>query len=92
MPQLSPEKYAEVAMKIDELAPLAEDGSLTGKGNGFILDQVTRIKEYGERTFFSPAQINWIEALHDEHVGTAEAKEPAGIDGRTGDMDDDIPF
>lgn len=89
MPQLSPEKYAEIAMKIDELEPLAADDDLPGASNSFILDQVARKKQYGERMFLSPKQVDWIESLHNEHVGTAEQPEPKGIDGK---IDDDIPF
>lgn len=85
MSQLEPEKYAEIAMKIDELAPLARQGTLPGAGNGFINDQFMRKAEYGERMFLSSKQVAWIEQLHDEHVGSSDGPCTKGIDGRDDD-------
>jgi len=91
MPQLYPEKYAEIAQKLDELEPeiniLRSDSA-----RSFIREQIERKKQYGERMFLSPKQVSWIESLHDEYVGTAEPAAPKGIDGESDDMGDDIPF
>ncbi len=94
MPQLEAKEYARVALIIDELAPLAEEDGLYEAANGFVLDQAERKKQYGERMFVSAKQIAWLEKLHDEFVGTAETKEPKGVDSQMNDhdMDDDIPF
>ena len=100
MPQLDASEYARMALVIDELAPLAEEGKLYEAANNFVNDQVERKKQYGERMFLSPKQIAWLERLHEENVGTA-APEPKGVDQNirrlhddqgASDLDDDIPF
>ena len=102
MPQLDASEFSRVSQIIDELAPLAEEGSLYEAANNFVNDQVERKKQYGERMFISPKQIAWLERLHEENVGNAVYQEPRGVDerirhlhdpqGAPDPMDDDIPF
>ena len=86
MPQLEPAEYSRISLVIDELADVVDD--LKESARNFVSDQIERKKQYGERMFLSPKQINWLDSLHNEYVGTAEQPGPKGVDEGNGDPRD----
>lgn len=90
MPALYPAAYAEFNRMLEELEPEIPHMK-SEKARNFLTDQVARNKQYGERVFVSPAQLNWVKALHSEHIGdTDHDPGPREIDGRDPRSDEDM--
>lgn len=91
MPALNETDYAKFAQMLDELQP--EIARMNGSPFNFLTDMIAKNKQYGERIFVSPKQLDWIKKLHEEYIGNTDhgVDESYGASKRT-DMDDDIPF
>lgn len=96
MPALNEQDYAKFAQMLDELEP--EVSRMNGSPFNFLSDMIAKNKQYGERVFVSPKQLEWIKKLHEEYVGNtdhgvSEDLTPEELATRGNrDMDDDIPF
>lgn len=75
---LYPQAAEETIRKIDELKPHIDD--MRGRSGTFIQDQIERITKYGAATRWSPAQLKWINELHDEYVGSGDGPEAPELD------------
>lgn len=80
MPALYPEAYSEFNRMLDELEPEVR-GLKSEKVRNFLTDMIAKNKQYGERVFVSPAQLNWIKNLHAEYVGNTAQDDMPDDDG-----------
>lgn len=92
MGQLDAKDYAVFNQLIEELEP--EIDNMKETPQSFVKDMVSKNKQYGERVFVSPKQLDWIKRLHEEYIGDTDHDVDPEADGRhpPRDMDDDIPF
>lgn len=97
MPALNETDYAKFNQMLEELQP--EVARMNGSPFNFLSDMITKNKQYGERVFVSPKQLDWIKKLHEEYIGDTDhtgsdadrdGAHPRGDRGR--DDDSDIPF
>lgn len=91
MPALNEQDYASFNQMLEELEPEVENMKETPRN--FMRDMVAKNKDYGERMFVSPKQLDWVRKLHEEYVGDTDhgaAMKPDG--GSDRDEDSDIPF
>lgn len=98
MPALDEADYAKFSQMLEELEP--EVSRMNGSPFNFLTDMIDKNKQYGERMFVSPKQLDWIKKLHEEYIGDTDhgAERDAGNgsqslgQNRDRGMDDDIPF
>lgn len=96
MGKLAPDDYEKFTQMLEALEP--ELKNLKDTPRQFVEDQIGRNEQYGEGTFVSVKQFNWLKELYIEHAApdAAEATKrlsPSNDDGpRSDDMDDEIPF
>lgn len=92
MPALNEADYAKFNQMLEELEP--EVARMNGSPFNFLTDMIGKNKQYGERVFVSPKQLDWIRKLHEEYIGDTNHDVDPEADGRypPRDMDDEIPF
>lgn len=89
MPALNEQDYAKFNQMLEELEP--EVSRMNGSPHNFMTDMIQKNREYGERVFVSPKQLNWIKQLHEEYIGDTDHQDSDEHSNHR-DMDDDIPF
>lgn len=86
--KLSETEYKKLSSLLEDLGKPGVLRALNDKSKDFVQDQIRRHKQWGTDMFVSDKQMNWLQNLHEEFVGT-EAPEEKGIDEQ---MNDEVPF
>lgn len=98
MPALYPEAFARLKEMVAQLDKISH--TLPGQAPGFVTDMQGRIEKYGERTYVTPKQKDWVESLYEKHVGIMPGDTAKGYGSSEeerrdligDDTDDEIPF
>ena len=76
MPALNETDYARFNQMLEELEP--EIPRMQDVPRNFLTDMTAKNREYGERVFVSPKQLDWIKRLHEEFVGDTDFDQDDG--------------
>ena len=86
--------FPGLAKVIKDLSSDTVLDSITGNSEGFAREQTAKFKRWGDDMYISPKQAQWLESIHEKHVGTrpTTVARPMRDDEADEDMNDEVPF